>query len=78
MKENYRLKYDFVAQSFAPLFLLLCIKHAHCYWIYWEPFINRLKAEKIIAVSDVIHHPLIGDFFIFLLFLLFGLCGQSW
>ena len=53
MKENSRLKYDLVAQSFAPVFLLLCIKHAHCYWIYWEPFINGLKAEKFMAVSDV-------------------------
>lgn len=67
MKENSRLKYDLVAQSFAPVFLLPCIKHAHCYWIYWEPFINGLKAEKFIAVSDVIHHPFIGDFFIFMI-----------
>lgn len=65
MSENIRLKRDLVLQSFAPLFLLLCVKYAHCYWRYVKPFVERFKSDKLMFFSDVIHHPIFGDCFVF-------------
>lgn len=65
MSENIRLKRDLVLQSFAPLFLLLCVKYAHCYWRYVKPFVERFKSDKLMVFSDVIHYPIFGDCFVF-------------
>lgn len=65
MSENIRLKRDLVLQSFAPLFLLLCVKYAHCYWRYVKPFVERFKSDKLMVFSDAIHYPIFGDCFVF-------------
>lgn len=66
MSENIRLKRDLVLQSFAPLFLLLSMKYAHCYWKYVKPFVEMFKVEKVRVFSKIIHHSIFGDFIVFL------------
>lgn len=65
-----KLKLDLVLQSFAPLFLILCVKHAHCYWHYLIPFISRVRAKDWMVFSDIVHHAFFGDLIVFILSLL--------
>lgn len=67
MIENKRLKRDLVLQSFAPLFLILCVKHAHCYWIYLEPLLAKIKEKDWKVFFNVIHHAVFGELIVFLI-----------
>lgn len=65
MKANKKLKRDLVLQSFAPLFLLLMVKHSHCYWQQMIPFFTILFKGDWSVFAKLIHHPYFGDCIVF-------------
>lgn len=70
MKEdNIYLKRDLVLQSFAPLFLLLTIKHLDI-CLYWD-LIHRIpdvfRQKGFMALWTIVNHPNFGGFFVSLL-----------
>ena len=74
--ENLNLKRSLVIQSFAPLFLLLTIKHLHL-GLYFElinKFVKVLFQEGTKAFEIAIHHPSFGGFVISLIGLAWLIC----
>lgn len=65
MVENKKLKRDLVLQSFAPLFLILCVKHAHCYWRFLPSFWGKIRAQEWSVFRDMVNHAFWGDFVVF-------------
>lgn len=61
-KENLNLKRSFVFQSFAPLFLLLTIKHLNVslYFSLFTKFIDTCAQTGIDAFRIAIHHSAFG------------------
>jgi hypothetical protein len=75
--ENLNLKRSFVIQSFAPLFLLLTIKHLDLE-LYFEligKFIKIISKEGTEAFVIAIHHPSFGGFVISLIGLAWLVCA---
>lgn len=66
LKENLNLKISLVLQSFAPLFLLLIIKHCDLvlHWNLIIRFLNTFKTTGINAIVTTVHHPIFGRFVI--------------
>ena len=65
MKENINLKRSLILQSFAPLFLLLFIKHFYFRMpILVTKFFECLRVSGIVAVSKAVNHPLFWDLLI--------------
>lgn len=63
-RENLNLKRSLVLQSFAPLFLLLTIKHLDIV-LYWNLVIKFLYACKTIGINAIdiaMQHPSFGGF----------------
>lgn len=69
MPENLNLKKSLVIQSFAPLFLLLTIKHLDIttYIKLVIEFFRILKEQGLIAFNIAINHDLFGGFVVSLL-----------
>lgn len=65
MVENKKLKRDLVLQSFAPLFLILCVKHAHCYWRFLPSFFVKIRVHDWSVFHDIVKHAFWGDFVVF-------------
>lgn len=67
--ENLNLKRSLVLQSFAPLFILLAIKHIKpkIYFHLIETFFNYWKIEKIEAVSMTVRNKEFGSLVIFVI-----------
>lgn len=67
--ENLILKRSLVLQSFAPLFILLAIKHIKpkIYFYLIETFFNYWKIEKIEAVSMTVRNKDFGSLVIFVI-----------
>ena len=70
MKENKKLKKDLVLQSFAPLFLLLCVKHAHCYWKYSDAIVKCILSKEGHTICDILQIRPLGDFIVFIISLI--------
>lgn len=67
MKEtNLRIKRCFILQSFAPLFLLLTIKHLDVcsYWDLIHRFFDAIKKNGFITLLKAINHPALGGMFV--------------
>ena len=65
-KDNVRLKRSLMLQSFAPLFLLLTIKHLDCS-LFWDLICklpNALKQDGPIALWAAVNHPAFGSLFV--------------
>lgn len=62
--ENLNLKRSLVLQSFAPLFLLLTIKHLNIslYWSLIFKFVDACTKTGIDALRIAIHHSAFGEF----------------
>ena len=73
MVENKKLKRDLVLQSFAPLFLVLCVKHAHCYWIFLPSFFMKIRVQDWSVFHDIVGHAFFGDFVVFTISLIWVL-----
>lgn len=65
MVENKKLKRDLILQSFAPLFLLLMVKHSHCYWSQIIPFFKGIAVGDWSVLQKAINHPFFGDCIVF-------------
>lgn len=65
-KENLNLKRSLIMQSFAPLFLLLTIKHfnVNLYWGLICRFIDIFAQKGAVAFSITIKHASFGGFVI--------------
>lgn len=70
--ENKNLKRSFILQSFAPLFLLLTIKHLDIdlYWRLVFKFFRTYSEKGVSVFLDAIHHPLFGSFIVSIM----GIC----
>lgn len=66
IQENTALKRSFIIQSFAPLFLILTIKHLHMktYVRLIRKFFEALTLKKLVAIEAVLNHPSFGGFVI--------------
>lgn len=66
MKENHALKRSLMLQSFAPLFVLLLIKHVYPIRmiVLIGKFFSALKGKGLQAVQRALQHPLFWDFVI--------------
>lgn len=73
MVENKKLKRDLVLQSFAPLFLVLCVKHAHCYWRFLPSFFMKIRVHDWSVFHDVVGHAFFGDLVVFAISLIWVL-----
>ena len=73
MVENKKLKRDLVLQSFAPLFLVLCVKHAHCYWRFLPSFFLKIRGQDWSVFRDIVGHAFFGDFVVFTISLIWVL-----
>lgn len=71
--ENINLKRSLVMQSFAPLFLLLTIKHLDIdlYWDLVCKFIRTYNEKGVSAFLNAMHHPSFGSFIV-------SIMGISW
>lgn len=66
-KENLRLKKSLILQAFAPLFVLLAIKHldVHLYLNLIQKFVDYVKMMRIgAALETAIHNSAFGGFVI--------------
>lgn len=62
MKENISLKRSLILQSFAPLFILLFIKHFYfCMPSLFLIFVKSLKYHRVLAFKMAFEHPLFWD-----------------
>lgn len=64
--ENIRLKKSLVLQSFAPLFILLSIRHIR-FSLYYQltcTFFKTWKKDEIVAISKAILNENFGSYFI--------------
>ena len=63
-KENLNLKRSLVLQAFAPLFLLLTIKHLDVvlHWNLIVKFLHACKTIRIDTIRTSVHHPSFGGF----------------
>lgn len=70
--ENLNLKRSLVIQSFAPLFLLLTIKHLdiNLYWGLFCEFISTFAEKGVVAFSIALNHVSFGGFVVSLM----GIC----
>lgn len=60
MKENKKLKFALIFQSFGPLFFILCVKHFHCeYGHLINSFVQSWDIQKSL------NHSLFGEMVIF-------------
>jgi hypothetical protein len=68
-RENLNLKRSLVLQAFAPLFLLLTIKHLEvkAYWNLIIKFMRTYNQAGIDAITTAIHHPSFGGFVVSLI-----------
>lgn len=66
IQENIALKRSFVLQSFAPLFLILTIKHldVKTYIGLLKKFFEMLPSKGLAVFEITIHHPCFGGFII--------------
>lgn len=73
LTENLNLKKSFVVQSFAPLFLLLTIKHLdlNLYMELVYKFFSTFSKEGMVAFSIALNHASFGGFVV-------SLMGISW
>lgn len=62
--DNLHLKRSLVIQSFAPLFLLLTIKHldTNLYWRLFCDFISTFTEKGVVAFSIALNHASFGGF----------------
>lgn len=69
MKSNLRIKRSLIIQSFAPLFLLLMIKHWNlCLYVTLiKKFLCEITQSIYSALDKTIHHAEFGNFFVFTL-----------
>lgn len=70
--ENMILKRSLVLQSFAPLFILLAIKHIR-FGIFWHlvvPFIKLFSDKGLVAVSIAVKNKNFGGVVIFIISLM--------
>lgn len=65
-KDNLRIKRSLILQSFAPLFLLLTIKHLDfcLYWSLVYNFFDGIKKNGIITLLTAAKHPAFGGMFV--------------
>lgn len=65
-KDNLRIKRSLILQSFAPLFLLLTIKHLDVclYWNLVYRFIEGIKKNGLTTIFAAVKHPAFGGLFI--------------
>lgn len=65
-KENIRVKRSLVVQSFAPLFLLLTIKHLDCslYWALICKFFSEIRESGFLVVVKAFQHQAFGGLFV--------------
>ncbi len=68
-KENLRIKRCLILQSFAPLFLLLTIKHFDVclYYNLIHGFFDAIKKNGLITLLSAVKHPAFGGMFVSLL-----------
>ncbi len=65
-KDNLRIKRSLILQSFAPLFLLLTIKHLDVclYWNLIHRFFDAIKKNGLTTIVAAVKHPAFGGFFV--------------
>ena len=70
--ENLILKRSLVLQSFAPLFILLAIKHIKLdtFWHLMVSFIKLFSYKGLVAVSIAVKNENFGSFVIFIISLM--------
>lgn len=71
-KDNTKVKRSLIIQSFAPLFLILTIKHFNIceYYTLVRKFLISVSQSGAGAIKQAIIHPLFGEFVVFLI----GIC----